>query len=176
MFLKGKNIALRALEPSDVDLLYRWENNNALWAVSLTEEPFSRFVLDEFVNSAHNDIYTNRQLRLMVINADGTETIGTADLFDFDPQHDRAGIGIYIHEDHRRTGYAQECVTLLKQYAFDTLHLKQLYVNVNKGNKASLALFERGGFEKSGLKKSWCRTGLNSYEDVWFMQCLNPVE
>jgi len=176
MFLKGNTIALRALEPSDADILYSWENNSAIWPASLTTEPFSRFVLDEFVNSAHQDIYTNRQLRLMVSHTSGEETVGTADLFDFDPQHGRAGVGIYIHEEHRRMGYAQECISLMKQYAFGTLHLKQLYVHVSKTNAASLALFEKAGFEKCGLKKSWSKTGLNSWDDVWFLQCINPVE
>src|SRR5579872_991368 len=98
MFLKGNIVALRALEPSDADLLYRWENNRDLWPVSLTQIPFSKFILEEFVNSAHYDIYTNKQLRLMVNKAQSGETIGILDLFEFEPQHLRCGVGIYINE------------------------------------------------------------------------------
>ena len=68
MFLKGENISIRALEPSDAYLLYQWENNHALWEVSCTQTPFSKAVLDEFVNAAFQDIYTNKQLRLMAVN------------------------------------------------------------------------------------------------------------
>lgn len=161
------------MEPSDGDLLYDWENRLELWPVSYTQIPFSRFVLDEFVNSAHSDIYTARQLRLMVNACSNNETIGTVDLFEFDPQHARCGIGIYIHSSHRKGGCASECVQLIKQYAFSTLHLKQLYAHVNSSNSASLALFEKAGFEKSGLKKCWHRKGINDYEDVWFMQLIN---
>ena len=53
------------------------------------------------------------------------------------------------------------------------LVIKQIYVHVNQSNSASLALFEKAGFEKSGLKKSWHKNGLNSYEDVWFLQLIN---
>ena len=93
MFLKGENISIRALEPSDADLLYKWENNYTLWEVSNTQTPFSKAVLDEFVNTAYQDIYTNKQLRLMVCKSDAQETIGIIDLFEFDPQHARCGVG-----------------------------------------------------------------------------------
>lgn len=176
MFLKGKSISLRALEPSDADLLYRWENNQDLWPVSFTQVPFSKFILEEFVNASHSDIYTNKQLRLMVNKVDSNETIGTVDLFEFDPQHGRTGAGIYIHENFRKTGCALECIELIKEYCFKTLLLKQVYVHINESNTASIALFEKANFEKSGLKKSWTKTGLDTYEDVWFMQCINTGE
>ncbi|PBQ33335.1 GNAT family N-acetyltransferase [Sphingobacteriaceae bacterium] len=178
MFLKGNNISLRALEPSDADLLYRWENNQALWPVSYTQVPFSKFILDEFTNAAYSDIYTNKQLRLMVAKttpkADGSaETIGIADLFEFDPQHHRTGLGIYIEESFRKSGCALESIELLKAYCFKTLLLKQIFVHVSASNTASIGLFEKAGFEKSGLKKCWIKTGLNTFEDVWFMQIIN---
>jgi len=161
------------MEPSDGELLYRWENDRDLWPVSFTQIPFSKFVLDEFVSSSHHDIYTNKQLRLRVNSCAGGETIGIVDLFEFEPQHARCGIGIYIHKDHRQEGCASECVQLIRDYCFSTLLLKQIYVHVNSSNLPSLALFEKSGFEKSGLKKCWHRKGINDYEDVWFMQLLN---
>ncbi|MBL7911484.1 MAG: GNAT family N-acetyltransferase [Bacteroidia bacterium] len=173
MFLKGENISVRALEPSDADILYRWENNHSLWEVSYTQTPFSKAVLDEFVNTAYQDIYTNKQLRLMICKADTNETIGIIDLFEFEPQHARCGLGIYIHDQFRGNGFALECIELMKFYCFATLHLKQIYVNVNQSNSASLALFEKAGFEKCGLKKAWHKKGINSFEDVWFLQHIN---
>lgn len=174
MFLKGNTVSLRALEPSDADTLYRWENDLSLWPVSHTQIPFSKFILEEFVNSSHQDIYTNKQLRLMVTDPASDKTIGIVDLFEFDPQHARAGLGIYIHSDYRKKGNASECIDLIKKYAFNILHLKQLYVHINESNGASLTLFEKAGFEKVGLKKAWNRSGLNTFENVWFLQCLSP--
>jgi len=174
MFLKSDTIGLRALEPSDADLLYQWENNMALWPVSYTQLPLSRFVLDEFVNTAYQDIYTSKQLRLMVVSMADQTTVGILDLFEFDPQHARCGAGIYIHEQYRGNGHALESILLAKRYCFNTLHLKQVYVHVGDVNKASWLLFEKAGFEKAGLKKCWNKTGLSTYEDVWFLQCINP--
>lgn len=173
MFIRGQSVYLRALEPSDAEILYRWENNTALWPVSFTQAPYSYFVLEEYVNAAHQDIYTNKQLRLMICAVADDKPIGIADLFEFDPQHGRCGVGIYIDENARRQGYATEVIGLIRDYAFSVLHLKQVFAHVGAGNAASLALFARSGFEKAGLKKSWNKTGLNQYEDVWFLQCLN---
>lgn len=173
MFIKGSHIGLRALEPNDADILYDWENNINLWPVSNSQVPFSHFILEEFVNASHQDIYTNKQLRLMVSQLSDQKTIGVIDLYEFDPQHARAGIGIFIHHDYRGNGYAKQSIELIKQYAFDLLHLKQIYTHVNVSNEASLALFEATGFEKSGLKKYWHKSGLNTYDDVWFLQCYN---
>lgn len=173
MFIKGETIYLRALEPSDAGILYHWENNMQLWPVSFTQVPFSMFVLEEFVNAAHQDIYTNKQLRLMACRIHDNKAVGIIDLFEFDPQHVRCGLGIYIDEAERKKGYAAEVLRLVQTYAFSVLHLKQLFVHISAGNEASLALFQRSGFEKSGLKKCWQKTGLDKFEDVWFLQCIH---
>ena len=49
MILTGKTLKLRALELSDVDLLYKWENNTSIWNVSNTLVPFSRESIEQFV-------------------------------------------------------------------------------------------------------------------------------
>ncbi len=173
MFLKSEHIYLRAVEPEDSELLYKWENDRSIWAVSNTQIPFSKFVLEEFVNYSHQDIYTNKQLRLIVSETASDEVIGCVDIFEFDPQHARAGIGIYIHKDFREKGLASECLQLISEYAFKTLHLKQIYSHINASNIASLNLFVKNGFEKTALKKSWHKTSINSFEDVWFLQHIN---
>jgi diamine N-acetyltransferase len=173
MFLKSTNIYLRAVEPRDSDILYEWENDRSIWAISNTQIPFSKFVLEEFSNSSHQDIYTNKQLRLMACDTVTHESVGCIDIFEFDPQHARAGVGIYIHKNFREKGLASECLQLIIDYAFKTLHLKQIYSHINASNIASLNLFVKSGFEKTALKKSWHKTSLHLFEDVWFLQLIN---
>jgi diamine N-acetyltransferase len=175
MFLKGQQISVRAIEPADVHLLYDWENDKSLWPISNTQTPFSKFVLEEFINSIQ-DIYTTKQLRLMVNSIKTKETIGCIDLFEFDPQHSRCGVGIYIHHEHRDKGYAAECIDIIKDYCFTTFYLNQIYAHVNETNSASLGLFEKAGFEKCGLKKAWFKNGVSKFENVWFLQYMNPSD
>ena len=62
MFIESPLVYLRAIEPKDINVLYEWENDLKLWLVSFTQIPFSKFILEEFVNASHQDIYTNKQL------------------------------------------------------------------------------------------------------------------
>ena len=165
MQLIGELIQLRALEPSDLDQLYSWENDTKIWSVSGTLAPFSRFVLEQYLASSHQDIYSNKQLRLMIdltINDEDGESglesrgIGCIDLFDFDPKNRKAGVGILIADRaDRGKGYATEALNLLVDYGFDTLDLHQIYSNVRVDNENSVALFKRIGFEITGLKQDW---------------------
>lgn len=176
--LKGKNIILRAVEPVDLDVLYEWENDPENWLISNTSAPFSRHTLRRFVESAHKDIYEARQLRLMIerINPDaGTKgTVGVVDLFDFDPMHLRAGIGILIaRKEDRMKGLASETVSLIVDFAFQHLHLHQLYCNVSEDNAASLGLFRKHGFTEAGRKREWVRSR-EKWLDVFLLQRINP--
>ncbi|MBK6397171.1 MAG: GNAT family N-acetyltransferase [Bacteroidetes bacterium] len=164
MQLVGELIHLRALEPTDLNQLYKWENDSSIWSVSGTLVPFSKFVLEEFVTQVHQDIYTNKQLRLMIDlkyfdEADEDETtrsIGCVDLFDFDPKNKRAGIGILIADKaDRGRGYATEALHLIMDYGFEVLDLHQIYSNIRVENESSVSLFKRAGFEVTGLKQDW---------------------
>ena len=71
MSLEGELTRLRALEAEDVDLLYVWENDPAVWGVSGTLAPFSRHTLRRFLDEQRFDLYAARQLRLVVETLDG---------------------------------------------------------------------------------------------------------
>lgn len=172
--LKGEKIHLRALEPTDLDNLYAWENDPANWKVSHTQAPFSRFVLEQYLASAHEDIYTVKQLRLIIADNENQQAVGTIDLFEFDPNHLRAGIGILIAApEDRRKGYAAEALKLLLNYCFETLNLHQLFCNIAVDNEPSILLFQKAGFSITGLKKEWNREGQH-FKDELFLQLIHP--
>lgn len=101
-----------------------------------------------------------------------TTTIGSIDLFDFDPFHKRAGIGILIDEPFRRKGFALEALSLLTEYCFHTLNLHQIYCTIGDDNSESIKLFAKAGFVQCGIKKEWlCRNG--SWTDELIFQLIN---
>ena len=117
--MKYKNIKLRALEPEDLELLYEWENNDDYWTLSNTVTPFSRYTLKRYLENSHKNIFETGQLRLMIDHIDDKKTIGTIDLFEFDPFHKRAGIGILIaDESYRKRGFATMSLTCLIKILF----------------------------------------------------------
>jgi diamine N-acetyltransferase len=154
---QSNSIQLRALEPSDVDLLYAWENDEKLWHLSNTVAPFSKFVLEQYIMNAQQDIYSTRQLRLMIdkIETGNKATIGAIDLFDFDPVNKRAGVGILLEQSEQKKGYASQALNILIKYCFSTLQLHQLFCNIAIDNNDSLELFKKLNFEVTGIKKDW---------------------
>jgi diamine N-acetyltransferase len=155
--LTYKNISLRPLEPEDIDLLYLWENNMEIWEVSNTKVPFSKHILAQYLQESTKDIYALKQLRLIIQNKQ-SEPVGAIDLFDFEPYHLRAGVGILIHNpDDRNHGYAANALEALSRYALHTLGLKQLYANIASDNTISIRLFEKMGFIQAGIKKDWLK-------------------
>ena len=54
--LKGKQIYLRALEQKDLNFLFELENNTDVWEVSGTITPYSKDVLQLYLDNAHRDI------------------------------------------------------------------------------------------------------------------------
>lgn len=151
-------IILRPLEPEDLEFLYQWENDPSIWQVSNTLVPFSRYILKQYLEESHRDIFETKQLRLIIEDSKGQAT-GALDLFDFDPYHRRAGIGILIYnKDDRGKGLATDALTLISKYAVEVLGLHQLFANITTDNVASIRLFEKVGFQLSGAKKDWIKT------------------
>ena len=153
--LKNKIITLRALEPEDLDFLFFTENNSDFWEVSSTQTPFSKFILKKYLANAQQDIYEARQLRLVIMNTVNNDIIGLVDLFDFNPQHRRAGVGILILKEYQNKGFASEALKMITEYAFSSLNLHQVYANIPADNKNSITLFEKINFVKIGSQKDW---------------------
>jgi diamine N-acetyltransferase len=159
-------IRLRAPEPSDAQLLYDWENDLSLWNFSDNLSQLSMFQIEQFILN-NQDIYSNRQIRFMIELVAGTttETIGTADLYDYDPRHARAGVGILVAEAYRKRGYASKALDQLEYYAFEKLLMKQLYCYINADNISSIHIFQRRKYVQTGIRKSWIKT-----QDKWIDQ------
>ncbi len=170
--LQGELIYLRALEQKDLDFLYELENNTEVWEVSGTITPYSKNVLQRYLDNAHRDLYDVKQLRLVICSIED-QALGLIDLFDFEPNHKRAGLGIIIlHTEERNKGIGTEAITLLCNYVFKVLGLKQVYANILEENVASLHLFKKLGFEQVGVKKDWIYT-TNTYKNEVLLQKIN---
>jgi len=172
--LKGNHVELRALELSDLDFLYLLENDESVWEVSNTVAPFSKFVLKQYLDNAHKDIYEVKQLRLVICTEGENRPVGFIDLFDFEPKHQRVGIGIVIFsEEDRKKGLATETLQLIEKYAFTHLKVHQLYANISEDNDVSIKLFEKLGYKKAGTKQDWIRSGVGFKNELIYQRFEN---
>ncbi|MDR2907484.1 MAG: GNAT family N-acetyltransferase [Bacteroidales bacterium] len=163
---KSIDIVLKALEPSDVHTLMQWENDRSIWTISDTIEPLSKYKLDTYIKQTLNfDVFGLRQLRLMVhkveyADLDITEPIGTIDLFEFDPVHRHAGIGIMLLKAYQGQGVGRLVLDQFLDYVFETLQLHSVYANISETNINSIKFFESYGFLKvAEYKEFLCEEG-----------------
>ena len=166
-----KHVKLRALEPEDLDLLYRIENDKELWDISTTNVPYSRFLLHEYISNATGDIYADGQVRLIIEDEDKT-TIGVVDLTNFDARNNRAELGLIIEKPYRNQGYGMSVLNEISSYCCSVLHLHQLYVIIDEDNVASLSLFEKYGFQKTAKLPDWLFDGKNYRQAVMMQKIL----
>lgn len=174
MLLSDSYIKLRALEPDDIDNLYKWENTSSLWVHGNTLAPYSRHALRKYINETQlSDIYESKQLRLMIDLTNTEISIGAIDLYDFDVRNKRAGVGIIIDEAFRNQRYASKALSLIKEYAFNFLGLHQLYAHIAEKNHTSLNLFQHAGYQESGIMTDWIQTSNGTFENVIILQLLH---
>lgn len=171
VLMSNSNVKLRALEPEDITCLYRWENDIDISEVSYTSIPYSKYILGKYIEHAQMDIQESGQCRFMIENELG-QTVGCVDLYDYHAIHSRAGIGILIDRDHRGNGYASSALSLIIEYAFNSLGLRQVYCSISVDNEMSISLFEKADFSLIGRRQDW-RFSKGKFIDVYEYQLLN---
>ena len=169
-------VRLRAMEPEDLDALYRIENDRDVWDVGENNVPYSRYILHDYIANASADIYADKQVRMVVENEEG-QLVGVADVVNFCPSHARAEVSIVICREHRKKGYARAAIRQIMEYALRTLHLHQLYAVVREDNMPSLNLFSSLGFKSKMVLEDWLFDG-KDYHNAVVMQffCKKVVE
>ena len=172
MNIEGTACRLRALEVEDIEAMYGWENDTEVWRVSGSVAPFSRNVLRRLIDEQQFDIYATRQMRLVIECTTSGEAVGAVDLFEFDPHHRRAGVGIIVAPPYRRQGYALDALLTLERYAKEVLMLHQLWCSAGADNKASLSLFAKARYAKCGCRREWILSTDGATDEVLMQKIL----
>ncbi len=170
--MKGKQIFLRAVEPTDLDTMFRWENDPENWLVSNTSNPFSKHVLEQYVFAIH-DLMKDGQARLVICMNEGKDAVGAIDLFELDVVHRRVGVGILVDKDHRGKGIASEALSIVIDHCFTTLGMHQIFCDVISDNESSMKLFKSNGFLETGVKKEWLWHD-GKWKDEHLLQLIKP--
>ena len=180
MNIEGTICSLRALEPEDIDVMYGWENDTDSWRVSGTVAPFSRHLLSKLIDQQQFDIYATRQMRLIIESRAEREcgaeatcvAMGAVDLFEFDPQNLRAGVGIIVAPPYRKMGFALDALNSVERYAREFLQLHQLWCSAGADNEASLALFAKAGYTECGRRREWILSVDGATDEVLMQKIL----
>ena len=165
MMLRGKRVSLRAVEPEDLDLMYRIENDTEIWKYGTANVPYSRYALRRYIEETTCDIFVDGRLRLVIVDASGT-SLGFIDLQNLDARNRRSEVGIALLSEWQGKHYGTEAMELLLHYAAHHLHLHQLYAIVADENCAAMRMFLQTKFKPSGTLSEWLYNGVSGYADA----------
>ena len=76
--LQSPTVRLRAMENTDLPLIYRLENDSRMWDTTSTVQPLSRSTISRFIKGTTGDIYEDRQLRLVIEIGVRSEELGVS--------------------------------------------------------------------------------------------------
>lgn len=101
------------------------------------------------------------------------KVIGTCCLFDIHPVNRSADISINIGDRvYQRKGRATEALTLMLSYAFKTLNLHSVQLEVFEYNEGAIQCYRKLGFTESGKRRD-ARWVQGRYWDVIYMDILD---
>ena len=151
MKLQGKNVTLRPITMDDIDNLLEWFNDPEVCQFITRRLPMQKESEEEWIISLGKRQDTN--VTFMMETTDTQEALGTIGL-GFRWIHRRAGFGIAIgNKEHWGKGIGTEATNLILDYAFNTLNLRKVNLEVLANNPRAIRCYEKCGFVKSGLLK-----------------------
>lgn len=166
--LEGANIYFKSLNTNDAEEIHKYAS----------DEDVSRFIgwrlmhnlneTREFIEVMLNREPKGTHLYASIVLKSTQAIIGTAMIFNFDEEAKHAEIGYVFHRDHWSKGYGTESVTLMNNFAFESLNLHKLHARVVDANIGSIRVLEKNGFELEGRLKDYCFIEGKYYDELLF--------
>ncbi|MDQ0150363.1 GNAT family N-acetyltransferase [Eubacterium multiforme] len=156
--LKGENISLRNLTPSDAEnlLVYYTKNKKHLEKFEPTRDNdfFTIESQRNSLNESYKQFLNGTSIDLAIIKDD--KIIGKVRLSNIVYGVFKSGIlGYSIDEDYQGKGYMKEAVNLVVNYAFKDLDLHRVEASVLLQNERSKGVLLGNGFKKLGINEKY---------------------
>jgi RimJ/RimL family protein N-acetyltransferase len=147
-FLVGASIYLRPLERADAPAFVTWLNDPDVARFLRAYRPMSLRAEEEFIDG----IGKGEDIGLAIALRDGDRLIGGTGLHEIEQRCRRAQFGIFIGDrEHWGKGYGTEATRLMVGYAFETLNLNRVWLQVYEYNSRGVRSYEKVGFRREGV-------------------------
>jgi len=153
-YIYGERVVLREYRQSDFAHMRAWVNDtdttrylSGIFARPQTEQNTQGFL--NIVLAGEDDAR-----RFVVADKKDESYLGQLDLYGIDWHSRHAEVGFVLaSEPTRGKGIGTEALKLLLGYAFDTLGLNRVQLEVNAGNKRAIRCYEKAGFVFEGTRR-----------------------
>jgi len=152
--LVGARTALRELSRDDAEVVASWRRDPAIASQMFAPPP--RTIQDHLTwFDSMRAAGDRREFVIVRIDGPTEKEIGTVGLSGVNQTHRRGEFGIIIGDsDARRAGFALEASRLLLEYAFGTLALRRVFLQVFADNAPAIKLYDRLGFAREGTLRA----------------------
>lgn len=157
--LTGPRLRLRALAERDVDALFALHSDPDVMRYWSYPAWTGREQAVAHIARLAHERETTETYPWVATPRDGNDAIGTCSLFGIHREHLRGVIGYALRPSFWGRGYAGEMLRLALDFAFDTLGLNRIEVDIDPLNLASCKLVERAGFRREGFLRERWRVG-----------------
>lgn len=163
-FLESNHLYLRPLIKSDLDHWFITYFDISIRSQTQLKLPKNPTQLTEWFETITND---ESRIDFIISQQRDLELIGTISLTNIDWLNRVANISIIIpRAKHRNKGIGSEAVFLLLSYAFETLNLNRVEVQIPNYNGLAISVANKIGFLQEGtLRQAYFDK--NEYHDVF---------
>jgi RimJ/RimL family protein N-acetyltransferase len=147
---QGKNVRLRAMEPSDWETYFAWNQDDEMarrtYYIPLpqSQESVKRFAERQSLEPLETDNFR------FVVENNQREVVGDITVNNCNPRNGTFSWGLNTKMEHRRKGYASEALKLVMRYYFRELRYQKVTVHIYSFNEPSVKLHESLGFQLEG--------------------------
>jgi len=92
--------------------------------------------------------------QFIICRADDDEMVGDCGVYFSEREHDSPALGIALHPDHRRRGYATVATQLMLDYLFGELGVHRVIANTDPRNLSAIAVLNRLGLRQEAHHRS----------------------
>lgn len=164
-YWQGHRVRLRAGEPDNWEVLWRWNQDGELLRhLERIHPPQSQAAVRRWAEETATQQPKDDEFGVTIENLAG-EPVGGLGIHDCDPVGGTFSYGLSIAREHRRRGYASDAIGLVLRYFFEERRYHKAWVHVYSFNEASIRLHERLGFRQEGrLRQMFFTRG--QYHDI----------
>jgi len=151
--LEGENIYFKPLSINDAQEVHSYASDKEVsrfigWPLMNSLNETSNYI-EEMLRREKAVTHIYASVALKSTHA----IIGTAMIFNFNREAKHAEIGYVFHSDYWGKGYGTETVTLLDNFAFNSINLHKIHAHVVDTNFGSVRVLEKNGFKLEGRLK-----------------------
>ena len=158
--LRTGRLDLRPLAPADAPFLFALKSDPVVQRYG-SHAPWTEMQLAvDYIERDRRDIAEGRHVQFAIVRREDGAAIGTCTLYQLDAQCRRADVGYALLPSAWGRGFANEAVSVLLDWGFDSLDLNRVEADIDPRNTPSARVLERLGFTREGhLRERWIVAG-----------------